>query len=91
MYDSLMKIDDKSQIQRSNDSYTMSNAKNHIGGLMDNKSSPLIKSLNGMKMNSNQQTNQVNQMNSGMALLYPAPCIIKVIPPASGNLIEWKV
>ena len=41
-----------------------------------------------MKMNSNQQTNQVNQMNSGMALLYPAPCIIKVIPPASGNLIE---
>ena len=88
MHDSHMKIDDKSQIQRSNDSYTTSNAKNHIGGLMDNKSSPLIKSLNGMKMNSNQQANQVNQMNSGMALLYPAPCIIKVIPPASGNLIE---
>lgn len=85
-----MKIDDKSQIQRSNDSYTMSNAKNHVGSPMDNKSSPLNKSINGMKMNVNQtnQTNQVNQMNSGMALLYPAPCIIKVIPPNSGNWLN---
>ena len=27
-----------------------------------------------------------NQMNSGMALLYPAPCIIMAIPPLNGCL-----
>ena len=27
------------------------------------------------------------QMNSGMALLYPAPCIIKAIPPCHGTLL----
>lgn len=26
-----------------------------------------------------------NQMNSGMALLYPAPCIIMAIPPLNGS------
>lgn len=29
-----------------------------------------------------------NQMNSGMALLYPAPCIIMAIPPLNGCSIS---
>ena len=33
--------------------------------------------------------NPANQMNSGMALLYPSPCIIMAIPPASGN--HWHI
>ena len=30
-----------------------------------------------------------NQMNSGMALLYPAPCIIMAIPPLNGSCFGY--
>ena len=49
------------------------------------------KSTNMLKPAGSLSSSQSNtQMNSGMALLYPAPCIIKAIPPCHGNFLMFQ-
>ncbi len=44
----------------------------------------------GKVLNGGNTSQANNQMNSGMALLYPAPCIIMAIPPLNGSPLSLR-
>lgn len=66
------------------------NSSYRANSMADSQSSPHTKATETSKpVNTANVNPAANQMNSGMALLYPAPCIIMAIPPLNGNFIAF--
>ena len=69
------------------------NSSYRANSMADNQASSTSSKYAGANkpMNTANANPATNQMNSGMALLYPAPCIIMAIPPLNGNGRLWAV
>lgn len=79
--------DDTTPSADGKDPKQLMNSSYRANPMADNQASSASSKYAGASkpMNTANANPATNQMNSGMALLYPAPCIIMAIPPLNGN------